>query len=259
MPPLTFRRFLTGPPAWRTEPDWTALPAGLATLGVLVAGQLAPMVALMLLAAASQLLGTSLPTGIGGGPAADSQDGGIPLVLLAAQLSLVLLTLAVAAWRGSAAITLHAGAPEGGARTYLHALTLMVPVLLAANAIAYALSPAGYIADYRQLVEVARAPSPWLTLAAVGLGAPLWEELLFRGFLLAPLAAVIGFWPAAVIASAAWTALHLNYSLAGLAEVMLIGLYFAWLLRRTGSVRVPIVCHAAYNSVLLAGMRYIEL
>ena len=40
--------------------------------------------------------------------------------------------------------------------------------------------------------------------------------------------------------------------MAGLAEVFLIGLYFSWLIKKTGSLRVPLFCHAIYNlSVIL--------
>ncbi|MBS0241753.1 MAG: CPBP family intramembrane metalloprotease, partial [Proteobacteria bacterium] len=38
-------------------------------------------------------------------------------------------------------------------------------------------------------------------------------------------------------------------------EVFVLGIYFAWLLKRTGSLWVPIACHALYNGVLFAAMR----
>jgi len=42
-----------------------------------------------------------------------------------------------------------------------------------------------------------------------------------------------------------------GYSIAGLVEVSLIGLLFSWLLWRTGSLRVPIFCHALYNTLIV--------
>jgi membrane protease YdiL (CAAX protease family) len=86
-------------------------------------------------------------------------------------------------------------------------------------------------------------------------GAPLSEELLFRGFLLGALAhSRLGFVGAAVVSSAAWTALHGGYSLVGLADVFATGLLFCWLIWRTGSVLVTIFCHAAYNGGIVLAL-----
>jgi membrane protease YdiL (CAAX protease family) len=96
-------------------------------------------------------------------------------------------------------------------------------------------------------------------VAVVGLGAPLSEELLFRGFLLSALTRPLGFWGAALLANAPWTALHWGYSSVGLTQVFVIGLFFSWLLWRTGSLRVPILCHAAFNGLVLLVLRYVDL
>ena len=56
-----------------------------------------------------------------------------------------------------------------------------------------------------------------------------------------------------------WTALHAGYSLAGILEVFTIGLFFSWLLWRTGSLRVPIFCHALYNSLIVLVLRQVPL
>jgi membrane protease YdiL (CAAX protease family) len=41
--------------------------------------------------------------------------------------------------------------------------------------------------------------------------------------------------------------------------VVLIGFYFSWLLVRTGSLWVPIFCHATYNTALVLALRYLPL
>jgi membrane protease YdiL (CAAX protease family) len=88
----------------------------------------------------------------------------------------------------------------------------------------------------------------------------LSEEMLFRGFLLSALARTrLRFWGAAIIATVLWTAMHAGYSLVGILEVFLIGMFFSWLLWRTGSLRVAIVCHAVYNSMVVVALRFIEL
>jgi membrane protease YdiL (CAAX protease family) len=45
----------------------------------------------------------------------------------------------------------------------------------------------------------------------------------------------------------------------GLAEVFLIGLYFSWLLWKTGSLLPALFCHALYNSGLMLVLRFAEL
>jgi membrane protease YdiL (CAAX protease family) len=97
-----------------------------------------------------------------------------------------------------------------------------------------------------------QAPMWPVTALAVGIGAPISEELLFRGFLLSALARWrAGYWPAAIVANVAWTSFHLGYSVAGLLEVFLGGLFFSWLLWRTGSLWLPMIGHALTNIVFL--------
>jgi hypothetical protein len=116
------------------------------------------------------------------------------------------------------------------------------------------------LTDLRPFVNLIRGPDWALTAAVVGIGAPLSEELLFRGFLLSALARTgLGFWGAALISTALWTGLHIGYSLVGIIEVFILGMFFSWLLWRTGSLRVPIFCHAAYNSLIMLALRFVEL
>ena len=41
--------------------------------------------------------------------------------------------------------------------------------------------------------------------------------------------------------------------------MFLIGLFFSWLLWRTGSLRVAIFCHALYNSLIVLVLRHVPL
>ncbi len=252
---LTVQAFLSGPDAVRNVGHWHPLAALAAAILVIAAGQTIPI-------AAIAVLGSRVPRpGTTSGPNADNSllgDTEVAWLLIASQATLALLTIAVAAmYRAQPRDVLHLGRPEGGWRAFAYALVLMVPLLLLFNGLAYAISPEGYAADFQQFKVLSQSSTPWVSFIAIGIGAPLWEELLFRGFLLGPLSVAVGFWPAALLVSGAWTLLHLGYSLAGLTEVFLIGLYFAWLLRRTGSLWVPIACHAAYNAALLMAMRHL--
>ena len=78
----------------------------------------------------------------------------------------------------------------------------------------------------------------------------LREEFLYRGYGLSALAGNIGFWPAAVISSAWFVTTHTGNSgetALGLSAVGFFGLFACVLLRRTGSLWMPIGFHAAWD------------
>src|SRR5499426_4177961 len=151
-------------------------------------------------------------------------------------------------------------APVAGAFVYLSAILAMVVLQLIVSIVQYFLVSGDMFADLRPFVDVAVSPNWGLALLVVGLGAPLSEELLFRGFLLSALAKTrLGFAGAALVSTTLWTALHAGYSLIGILEVFTIGLFFSWMLWRTGSLRVPIFCHALYNSLIVCMLRFVAL
>jgi len=145
----------------------------------------------------------------------------------------------------------------GGGVTFLYAVLAMAVLLGSFNAFVYWLKADNMLDDMLPYLQLLRGEGWWIAALAIGAGAPIMEELIFRGFLLSALAkSRLGFWPAAVAATSAWTMLHWGYSATGLAEVFLVGLYFSWLVWRTGSLWPAIACHALYNSSLVVFMRY---
>jgi uncharacterized protein len=77
-----------------------------------------------------------------------------------------------------------------------------------------------------------------------------FEELSFRGYPLYTLSAGIGFWPAAVILSCVFGLVHLNNvgeNWAGALAAALIGLFFCFTVRRTGSLWFAIGLHAMWD------------
>lgn len=181
--------------------------------------------------------------------------------LLLTQVTVVVLVLAAASLLGgSPRQVLKLDRIDGGAKSVGYAILLMVLLLGAFNTIVYWLRQSDMLADMQLYMAFMRSDS-WLPAAlAIGLGAPLMEELLFRGFLQSALAQTrLGFAGATVLTTTAWAALHWGYSVAGLLEVFLIGLYFSWLLWRTGSLWPPLICHALYNSMLMLVLRYVDL
>lgn len=181
-------------------------------------------------------------------------------VLAAQQAIVVLLTLFVGLRAPGVAAAYALTRPSGGIRTYAWAIGLIAAFQVIATTLEFLLFPNEILRDLKPFLELARGPWWWFGLLVIGIGAPLSEELLFRGLLLPALAkSRLGFWGAALVSSALWTSLHMNYSAVGLAEVFVAGLLFAWLLWRTGSLRVTIVCHGLYNALIILGLRYLPL
>jgi hypothetical protein len=78
----------------------------------------------------------------------------------------------------------------------------------------------------------------------------LSEEFLFRGYMQYTLARGVGFWPAAVCLSLLFGADHLRNpgeGLAGVANVAVTGLVFAFALKRTGNLWLAVGWHASFD------------
>jgi hypothetical protein len=109
------------------------------------------------------------------------------------------------------------------------------------------------LAELDRVVREASPAQPWLVLLAIGLAPALGEELLFRGLLLRWLATRLP-GPAAVLGSAVlFGAAHLDL-VHGVAA-FLLGAYLGAVAWRAGSVRPPMLCHAANNSLAVLGVQ----
>lgn len=90
----------------------------------------------------------------------------------------------------------------------------------------------------------------WLPalLAAAILVAPAGEEIMFRGFLFRGWArSHRGAWPAIVVISLLWAALHIQYDWAGVLQIFVIGLFLGWMRWRSGSTLLTFLLHALFN------------
>lgn len=199
----------------------------------------------------------------GDGAAASAQA---PLEVVTAwlaglQIGLVLLTvLAAGFFSSNRAETLALRAPRGGWGVLGWALVPMFVLTGIWTALILWWRPDVVIDDLRVFKELLTGKTALLALLVIGVGAPLSEELLFRGFLFSGLAkSRLGLLGTSILTAVLWTALHYGYSLFGLIEVLAIGLYFSWLLIRTGSVWVTIFCHGVYNTVVGLVLYFVTL
>ena len=172
--------------------------------------------------------------------------------LLAVQASVIVLTLLAALAFGRFPAGLSPRWPAAGLAELVPVIAVMVVVLGL-----YTLGAMTLFRDLvmRDLAHFQPLLKPELMLAAflaLVIGAPLSEELLFRGFLLGELRHTrLGFVGASIVSTLCWSALHWGYSPVGLIEVTIAGLIFSWALWRSESVWIPVICHALYNGCVL--------
>jgi membrane protease YdiL (CAAX protease family) len=105
--------------------------------------------------------------------------------------------------------------------------------------------------SFGSLAEHGTAIAKWaLFWGAFFLTVGFLEEFLFRGYALFTVADGIGFWPAAILMSVSFGAVHLQNSgegWIGVAGVVFVGLFWSFTLRRTGSLWFAIGMHAMFD------------
>lgn len=117
------------------------------------------------------------------------------------------------------------------------------------------LKAAGFEQTSGGLVEeamsvLAKDPTTYLlVIPSVVVGAPLAEELIFRGQVFTALSQTrLGFAGASLLTSAAWSLLHYTGNWVQVGLIFIMGLVLGWLLYRFGSLWVTLVCHAVWNT-----------
>lgn len=246
---LSLRDLMSGPARYRAVTAWGPGRALLA------------LAAMVLVIIGLQVLSFWLAAKLLGAEAFNAQIVGTgleaPLMLLSTLLTQVPLIVMVwlAAGRGGlrAEALQFAQPPLSWPVSILAGL--MLTGVLAGLLVAFHLFVPGYslLRDTRAFVGGLQSPLWWGTVLAIGVLAPVSEELAFRGFLLTALAkSRLGIVGGGLVSNLLWAAPHFQYSVAGLATVFSGGLLLTWLVWRTGSIRAAIVAHVVANCVLLA-------
>ncbi len=92
------------------------------------------------------------------------------------------------------------------------------------------------------------AKQPVLLWFALIIAAPFFEEILFRGFLFEGLRhSSLGFIGTAILTSALWAGIHLQYGLYEIVIIFFVGLILAYAKAKTGSLYIPIAMHSLMN------------
>jgi membrane protease YdiL (CAAX protease family) len=232
---------LSGSSTYVPHTPWRAGWALLATLLITIAGVLTLMGLLSV---------DKIVRGLGRAQGLWREDMGTLLTLAAWQAVTIALTIGASSlFGGKISEVLALQAPAGGLRMYAVGAGMTVVFLAALTVINAWLAPE----ISQSQPSTALFGELWaLALLVVGVGGPISEELLFRGFLLSALATTkLDFWGAAIVSTACWTVLHGGHSATGFLSIVAMGLLFCWQLQRSGSLRVPILCHALYNVIIV--------
>ncbi len=92
---------------------------------------------------------------------------------------------------------------------------------------------------------------------AVGVAAPLFEEFLFRGFLLEGLRRTfLGVIGAVLLTSASWAIIHMQYGWFEIGTIFIIGIIFSIAKLKSKSLYIPIAMHMFMNLTASAMMEF---
>lgn len=197
---------------------------------------------------AAGISGSAASVWLGGGWIPEP-DALVPGVLGTAHASLLVAILVLR--RGAGA---ELGCTTAPPRWAWGAALAGVPLFLALSASwAWVVELLGWGFEPQHLLSIL-ADAPWSDRAVVlgygALGAPLVEELMFRGFLLPPLQRRAGDVGAIVAGGTLFGLVHMTDPFA-VVPLVALGVGLSWLRLRTGSIWPGVVVHVANNTIAL--------
>jgi len=131
-----------------------------------------------------------------------------------------------------------------GITSYLAAVPVVFTVSLASQ---YLLRGQGGGNPLLPILANSHSPTAQLILwCTVGIAAPFFEEILFRGFLLPSLASFMSLKWAIAISGFSFALVHLN--LADLLPLTVLGMFLGWTYWRSHNLLAPILLHSLWNS-----------
>ena len=129
-------------------------------------------------------------------------------------------------------------------RALVYSLVAWLIVYLVLNVYGYVFQ----IYPPEEFIKLIKATPFLLNFMMVVIGAPIIEELLFRGFLLSQLKHTkLGVNGSIVLTSLIWTSIHLQYDLLLLVPIFFLGLLLGYLMHKFNSLYLVIIVHAVHN------------
>ena len=140
----------------------------------------------------------------------------------------------------------------------MYGLVALLVALLGIDLAAYTPGPHGESPETgsaglvkEAMFDIANSPLLFaLVFPSVALGAPIWEELVFRGQLFSAVSRTrLGVGGATAVTAACWALMHLTEPWLAIGIIFLLGLSFGYMMYRFGSVWVPMICHGIWNAI----------
>lgn len=92
----------------------------------------------------------------------------------------------------------------------------------------------------------------WLLILAMVVFAPIYEEVIFRGFMWTGLASSrLGIWGASIVTSVVFAVIHMQYGVVELVGIFCLAMLFSYGRIISGSLVLPIVLHIINNGLAM--------
>ena len=176
-------------------------------------------------------------------------DGMFVSLFLFISTPITVAVLALAVWFARARFSDYLALEWPPTRDVVIGVALLIALIATGDAALY-LGGRPLVTSFQQQSYATAAAEGWLLpmLAAAILVAPVNEELMFRGFLFRGWArSDRSTWPAIVVISLLWAALHVQYDWTGILQIFIIGLFLGWMRWRSGSTLLTFLLHALFN------------
>jgi CAAX protease family protein len=168
-------------------------------------------------------------------------------ILIANPIMIAIVALAVALARAPLAEYLALVMPQ---RRHVAIGLACLVVLIAAGDAALYFSGHPLVTSFQLQSYTTAAAQGWLAALWIGavIFAPAGEEILFRGFLFRGWArSARSVWPAIIVISVLWAALHVQYDWTGIVQIFVVGLFLGWMRWVSGSTLLTFFLHALFN------------
>lgn len=140
-------------------------------------------------------------------------------------------------------------------RELVLALIVMFVVLQMLGAFGAAIGMSADVGTIDAYQGARNSGSLFLFLVTTCLGAPIFEELLVRGFLFRGWSeSFVRPEGAIVLSSLLWAALHIQYDWFGRSEIFVMGLVLGYFRYRSGSTMLAMVVHSAVSLYVMLGL-----
>jgi len=176
-------------------------------------------------------------------------DGVLVTLFIFISNPVTIAVLVVAVWLRHASQIEYFALRRPLARDVATGIGWLVALIAASDALLY-LSGRDLVTTFQLQSYTSAAAQGWLAAMSFGaiVVAPAGEEIVFRGFLFRGWARPErAAWPAIVVISLLWAALHVQYDWTGVLQIFVIGLFLGWMRLRSGSTLLTFILHALFN------------